>query len=277
MDDGLCSSSPYLTHLTMLGVGLIRFSLGLGWWLLGAIPGGRKVARCLSRIQFHWRRGFWLQEDAGMPGPQVGLADHDGIAQAGLRHDGDSGERRSDQDEEDVYQSFLNGSTFDEDDEGEDSDSSFEPFGEKSRSRSCSVISQSSTSSSSSTKTLRYAARSRSMTPFDDNLPVSVPSSPTLQPLLLAHLLAPDTSSPLTRTRYALIAPARPSDSSQASASPLESLIRERRSAGGPIPLSEGDEDADERERRRLCVVCYAAERVVVTYPCGCCALCDVS
>jgi hypothetical protein len=292
-----CSNSPYLTHLTRLCSTLIRFSLGLGWWLLGFVPGGRAGVRLLGRIRMrYWRWGVWrvemLEEQEGDAVVEEGSQESkDDMAMEGILEEIRRGEGEEDrQEEEDVYQLFLEGSTFD----GDDSDSSFTPHSRHSsragsRSRSCSVSSSTSSSSSSTIQGHRSSQRSR--TTFDEydddiNLPLSLPSSPTLQTHLLAHLLQPTSSSPLTRNRYALIAPtpaqpatlSDPSISSSISSSflsPLEATIRERRQHH-PTQLGSIDEDEEsERERRSACIICATAAREVVTIPCLCLTLCE--
>lgn len=87
--------------------------------------------------------------------------------------------------------------------------------------------------------------------------------------VLMAHM-ASGRNGILTRRGYQQIANANAQASDDAQL--LAQVIRERRN------VSDARSDAVgslERERMRLCVICYIEERTIICWPCKCLALCD--
>lgn len=85
--------------------------------------------------------------------------------------------------------------------------------------------------------------------------------------VLMAHLSRNEQQGVLTRRGYRQLLGGR--SRAEEEASRLIDIIRERRTA----PAST--ENDSERERMRLCVICYIEDRTIICWPCRCLALCD--
>lgn len=85
--------------------------------------------------------------------------------------------------------------------------------------------------------------------------------------ILMAHLSSTQ-QSPLTRHGYRQMQVGS-SLRTNGDAQMLAQLIAQRRQAASSIP------ELDERERSRLCVICYVEDRTIICWPCKCLALCD--
>jgi hypothetical protein len=89
--------------------------------------------------------------------------------------------------------------------------------------------------------------------------------------ILMAHM-STSNARVLTRRGYRDLVGGF-SGRERADAEILADVIRQRRSGQMGSALEGGD--SVERERMRLCVICYAEDRTIICWPCKCLALCD--
>lgn len=87
--------------------------------------------------------------------------------------------------------------------------------------------------------------------------------------ILMAHMSTPN-SKVLTRRGYRDLVGYFEED--QEDVRLLADVIRQRRIG---VPGGGGSSSNAERERMRLCVICYAEDRTIICWPCKCLALCD--
>ena len=154
-----------------------------------------------------------------------------------------------------AYTSFLRGDpiTDDEDEPYEEGSSSHSDADEDGNDESPQVDEFDDTTSESTQLLLVHAAESSRRA-----------STPTpLAPILLAHLTSED-GHPLTRRGYSdLIL------SHSSATAPVRNDLHSRRRQ---FNVQDG---AEPEEGRRLCVICWSADRSIICWPCRCLAMCD--
>jgi hypothetical protein len=271
--------SPYLREMKAFGGALWRWLLAAAWWTLGLIPGARSAwnlgtqsAEWAARIRMG-RRGVWLAEASSLPAREAPAAASDvsGQEEASDAEDGldDLADRRA---RNELYARFLAGETVDE--QAEDDDPAFEYTPRRRRPQRERSYSSSSSSSSS------YSSSDGADVNDDDDADAplatysELPPSPTLPPVLLAHMTS---ASPLTRSRYRglILHPAAAAASAGAGPADTESVIRQRR-AEASFSRHGGSEDAADDDEASLppCAVCWAGRREILLIPCLCLAMC---
>lgn len=87
--------------------------------------------------------------------------------------------------------------------------------------------------------------------------------------VLMAHLSRNAQQGALTRRGYHQLISGQ--TRAEEEASRLIDIIRERRA----VPSAHSSGNDSERERMRLCVICYIEDRTIICWPCRCLALCD--
>ncbi|KAK4699258.1 hypothetical protein P7C70_g7005, partial [Phenoliferia sp. Uapishka_3] len=98
---------------------------------------------------------------------------------------------------------------------------------------------------------------SSSLTPYS---PPDSSNSDDLTPILLAHHLRPQTSTPLTRRRYRTLT--NPTANNMEQDSFLEAMVARRKE------VEWRSVDEGEERMGRWCVVCLGEERCVILWPC---------
>lgn len=89
--------------------------------------------------------------------------------------------------------------------------------------------------------------------------------------ILMAHMSTPN-SKVLTRRGYRDLVGGFEGQEDQEDVRLLADVIRQRRTG---VPVAGSTTSSSERERMRLCVICYAEDRTIICWPCKCLALCD--
>lgn len=263
------NDTPYWREMKKFGRALSTWLGGALWWALGVVPGGRFVWRLgtrsgdwLARVRLG-RRGFRLA-----PEMVSAETEHHYVQTASSWSPRAGGEEA-----EGLYARFLQGE--EDDDQAEEDDPTFDLSSQRRRDRSYSVSSCSTSSSDVSDRLEDGEGDEEDDPPLDPLATFSdLPPSPSLPPVLLAHLTS-TSPLPLTRSRYhGLIGHSSTEED-------LETTILQRRAShSGPRPppahsvYDGAAEDDDGEGSVGPCVVCYSNRREILLLPCLCLALC---